>query len=169
MSVKKLGRPTDQRLAMVSNLATDLLWYGRIETTLERAKEAAKYAEKCITLAIKGYADVVSAEKKTVDSKGKEVSVSVNKDGVKKLNARRKLLAMLEDRQEQRVKGEKKAAFVARTGGIKNPLIEKLFDELAPKYVARAEEKGTAGGYTRIIKTALRRGDNAQMCVVELV
>ena len=169
MSTKKLGKPTDQRLAMVSNLATDLLWYGRIETTLERAKEAAKYAEKCITLAIKGYADVVSAEKKTVDSKGKEVTVSVNKDGAKKLNARRKLLAMLEDRQEQRVKGEKKAAFAARTGGIKNPLIEKLFDELAPKYVQRAEEKGNAGGYTRIIKTALRRGDNAQMCIVELV
>ena len=34
MSTKKLGRPTDQRLAMVANLATDLLWYGRIETTL---------------------------------------------------------------------------------------------------------------------------------------
>ena len=169
MSTKKLGRPTDQRLAMVANLATDLLWYGRIETTLERAKEAAKYAEKCITVAIKGFGDVVTAEKKTVDSKGKEKTVSVNKDGIKKLNARRKLLSMLEDRQEQRVKGEKKAAFAARTGGIKNPLIEKLFDELAPKYSARAEEKGNAGGYTRIIKTELRRGDNAQMCIVELV
>ena len=169
MSTKKLGRPTDQRLAMVANLATDLLWYGRIETTLERAKEAAKYAEKCITVAIKGFGDVVTAEKKTVDSKGKEKTVSVNKDGIKKLNARRKLLSMLEDRQEQRVKGEKKAAFAARTGGIKNPLIDKLFDELAPKYSARAEEKGNAGGYTRIIKTELRRGDNAQMCIVELV
>ena len=169
MSTKKLGRPTDQRLAMVANLATDLLWYGKIETTLERAKEAAKYAEKCITIAIKGYADVIAVDKKTVDSKGKEKTVSVNKDGVKKLNARRKLLSMLEDRQEQRVKGEKKAAFAARTGGIKNPLIEKLFDEIAPKYVERAEEKGNAGGYTRIIKTTLRRGDNAQMCVVELV
>ena len=169
MSTKKLGRPTDQRLAMIANMATDLLWYGKIETTLERAKEAAKYAEKCITIAIHGYADVLTAEKKTVDSKGKEKTVNVNKDGAKKLNARRKLLAMLEDRQEQRVKGEKKAAFAARVGGIKAPLIEKLFDELAPKYVARAEEKGTAGGYTRIIKTELRRGDNAQMCVVELV
>ena len=169
MSNTKLGRPTDQRLAMVSNLATDLLWYGRIETTLDRAKEAARYAEKCITIAIKGYGDVLTADKKTVDSKGKEKTVSVNKDGAKKLNARRKLLSLLEDRQEQRVKGEKKAAFNARVGGIKNPLIEKLFDELAPKYVERAEEKGTAGGYTRIIKTEKRRGDNAQMCIVELV
>lgn len=169
MSTNKLGRPTDQRLAMVANLATDLLWYGRIETTLDRAKEAAKYAEKCITIAIKGYGDVLTAEKKTVDSKGKEKTVTINKDGAKKLNARRRLISMLEDRQEQRVKGEKKAAFAARTGGIKNPLIEKMFDEIAPKYVQRAEEKGNAGGYTRIIKTNLRRGDNAQMCIVELV
>lgn len=169
MSNKKLGRPTDQRLAMVANLATDLLWYGRIETTLERAKEAARYAEKCITIALAGYGDVLAVEKKTVDSKGKEKTVSINKDGVKKLNARRKLIAMLEDRQEQRIKGEKKAAFAARVGSIKNPLIEKMFDEIAPKYAARIEEKGNAGGYTRIIKTELRRGDNAQMCVVELV
>jgi len=169
MSTKKLGRATDQRLAMVANLATDLLWYGRIETTLDRAKEAAKYAEKCITIAIRGYGDVITDEKKTVDSKGKEKTVSINKDGVKKLNARRRLLSMLENRQEQRVKGEKKAAFAARTGEIKNPLIEKLFDELAPKYVQRAEEKGTAGGYTRVIKTNLRRGDNAQLAIVELV
>ena len=169
MSNKKLGRPTDQRLAMVANLATDLLWYGRIETTLERAKEAARYAEKCITIALGGYGDVLVSEKKTVDSKGKEKTVTVNKDGVKKLNARRKLISMLEDRQEQRVKGEKKAAFAARVGSVKNPLIEKMFDEIAPKYAARIEEKGNAGGYTRIIKTELRRGDNAQMCVVELV
>ena len=169
MSNKKLGRPTDQRLAMVSNLATDLLWYGRVETTLERAKEAARYAEKCITIAKRAYGDVLAEEKKTVDSNGQENTVTVNKDGAKKLNARRKLISMLEDRQEQRVKGEKKAAFAARTGGIKNPLIEKLFDELAPKYAERAQEKGTDGGYTRIIKTGLRRGDNAQMCIVELV
>ena len=169
MSTKKLGRPTDQRLAMVANLATDLLWYGKIETTLERAKEAAKYAEKCITIAIKGYADVIAVDKKTVDSKGKEKTVSVNKDGVKKLNARRKLLSMLEDRQEQRVKGEKKAAFKARKGDIKHPLIEKLFEDYAPKYAKRAEETGNGGGYTRVIKTSVRRGDNAQLAIAELV
>ena len=163
MSNKKLGRPTDQRLAMVANLATDLLWYGRIETTLERAKEAARYAEKCITIALGGYGDVLVSEKKTVDSKGKEKTVTVNKDGVKKLNARRKLISMLEDRQEQRVKGEKKEAFVARTKGIKHPLIEKLFEDYAPKY----EERN--GGYTRVIKTTVRRGDNAQLVIVDLV
>ena len=137
--------------------------FGRIETTLDRAKEVAKYVEKCITIAKKGYKDVVTEEKKSVDSKGKEKVVKVSKDGASKLNARRKLLALLEDRQEQRAKGEKKDAFVARTSGIRHPLIEKLFDDYAPKY----EERN--GGYTRVIKTTVRRGDSAQLAIVELV
>ena len=169
MNTQKLGKPTDQRLALVSGLASDLLWYGRIETTLDRAKAAARYAEKCITLAVKNYQDVVTEEKATKDASGKEKKVTISKDGPAKLAARRKLLGMLEDRQEQRVKGEKKAAFKARKGDIKYPLIEKLFEDLAPKYVNRATEKGTAGGYTRVIKTSVRRGDNAQLAIVELV
>lgn len=163
MSNSKLGKPTDQRLALIANQASDLLMFGRIETTLDRAKEVARYAEKCITIAKDGYKDVVTEEKKSVDSKGKEKVVKVSKDGVNKLNARRRLLALLEDRQEQRAKGEKKDAFIARTNGIKHPLIEKLFDDYAPKY----EERN--GGYTRIIKTSVRRGDNAQLAIVELV
>lgn len=169
METKKLGRPTDQRLAMLSGLATDLLWYGRIETTVDRAKEAARIAEKCITIARDGYKDVVTDTKVTVDAKGKEVKTTVSKDGAKKLNARRKLMAILNPKAEQRAKGEKKESFEARTQGIKNPLIEKLFDDLAPKYEARATEKGQNGGYTRVLKTSVRRGDNAQMAIVELV
>ena len=169
MNTKKLGRPTDQRLALVSGLASDLLWHGRIETTLDRAKAAARYAERCITLAIRSYKDVVTEEKTTTDSKGKEKTVTISKDGAKKLAARRRLIALLEDRQHQRAKGEKKAEFNARKGDIKQPLIEKLFEDYAPKYAQRAEEKGTAGGYTRVIKTTIRRGDNAQLAIVELV
>ena len=163
MSNSKLGKPTDQRLALIANQASDVLMFGRIETTLDRAKEVAKYVEKCITIAKKGYKDVITEEKKSVDSKGKEKVVKVSKDGASKLNARRKLLALLEDRQEQRAKGEKKDAFVARTSGIRHPLIEKLFDDYAPKY----EERN--GGYTRVIKTTVRRGDSAQLAIVELV
>ena len=169
MNTKKLGRPTDQRLALVSGLASDLLWHGRIETTLDRAKAAARYAERCITLAIRSYKDVVTEEKTTTDSKGKEKTVTISKDGAKKLAARRRLIALLEDRQHQRARGEKKAEFNARKGDIKQPLIEKLFEDYAPKYAQRAEEKGTAGGYTRVIKTTIRRGDNAQLAIVELV
>ena len=169
MNTQKLSRPTDQRMAMVSSLASDLLWYGRIETTVDRAKQAARYAEKCITLAVRTYKDTVTEEKVTTDSKGKEKTVTISKDGPKKLAARRKLMALLQDRQEQRVRGEKKQAFKARKGDIKHPLIEKLFEDYAPKYAARAEETGNGGGYTRVIKTSVRRGDAAQLALVELV
>lgn len=163
MGNSKLGKPTDQRLALIANQASDLLMFGRIETTLDRAKEVARYAEKCITIAKSGYKDVVTEEKTSIDAKGKEKVVKVSKDGASKLSARRRLLALLENRQEQRAKGEKKDAFVARTKGIKHPLIEKLFEDYAPKY----EERN--GGYTRILKTSVRRGDNAQLAIVELV
>ena len=165
----KLGKPTDQKLALVSNLATDLLWYGRIETTFDRAKAAARLAEKIITLAVDTYEDVVTVEKTTLDNNGKEKTVSVSKDGVKKLNARRTIISKLYDRQEQRKKGEKLVDFEARTQGIEMPLIEKIFDDIAPKYAERIKEKGQRGGYTRVLKTTIRRGDNAQMAIAELV
>ncbi|MBP3581167.1 MAG: 50S ribosomal protein L17 [Clostridia bacterium] len=166
---KKLGKPTDQRLALVSNLATDILWFGHIETTFDRAKAAARVVEKVITLAVNTYEDVVTTEKVTLDNNGKEKKVTVSKDGVKKLAARRTIIAMLQDRQEQRKKGEKLVDFEARTQGIEMPLIEKIFDDIAPKYAARAKEVGQKGGYTRVVKTTIRRGDNAQMALVELV
>ena len=169
MDTRKLGKPTDQRLAMLSNLATDILWYGHIETTFDRAKAAARLVEKVITLVVNTYEDVVTTEKVTLDANGKEKKVTVSKDGVKKLAARRKIIAMLEDRQEQRKKGEKLADFEARTQGIEMPLIEKIFDDIAPKYAERAKELGQKGGYTRVVKTNVRRGDNAQMALVELV
>lgn len=169
MDVRKLGKPSDQRLAMVSNLATDLLWYGHIETTFDRAKAAARLAEQIITLAVNTYEDVVTAEKVTLDNNGKEKKVTVSKDGVKKLAARRKIIALVQNRQEKRKKGEKLADFEARTQGIEMPLVEKIFDDLAPKYAERAKEKDRKGGYTRVIKTSIRRGDNAQMALVELI
>ena len=169
MNTQKLGKPTDQRLALVSGLASDLLWYGRIETTADRAKAACRYAEKCITLAVRTYKDVVTEEKVTTDSKGKEKKVTISKDGAKKLAARRTLLGMLKPREEQKAAGEKAASFKARKSDVKYPLIEKLFDEIAPKYDRRAEELGQKGGYTRVLKTTIRRGDNASMAIVELI
>ncbi len=169
MDTRKLGKPTDQRLALVSNLATDILWYGKIETTEARAKSAARLVEKILTLAVNSYDDVVASEKVTIDSNGKEKKVTVSKDGVRKMNARRKILTLIEDRQEQKKKGEKTEAFEARKGGIKMPLVEKIFDDLAPKYAERSKESGQKGGYTRVIKTGIRRGDNAQMAIVELI
>ncbi|MCI5884676.1 MAG: 50S ribosomal protein L17 [Clostridiales bacterium] len=51
---KKLGRPTAHRKSMLRNLTTDLLKYGRIQTTQDRAKETRRMAEKMITLGKRG-------------------------------------------------------------------------------------------------------------------
>ena len=71
--------------------------------------------------------------------------------------------------KEQRKKGEKKADYLARIDNIKHPLLEKIFNVYAPKYAERAKELGQKGGYTRILKTGLRKGDNAQMAIIELI
>ena len=47
--------------------------------------------------------------------------------------------------------------------------IEKIFNVYAPKYAKRKEELGQGGGYTRILKLGARRGDNAEMAIIELV
>ena len=59
--------------------------------------------------------------------------------------------------------------FKKRTAGVNHPLVEKVFNVYAPKYAERAKELGTAGGYTRVIKTRARRGDAAEMAIVELI
>ncbi len=165
----KLGRPTEARLAIMRNQATDLLWKGKIETTVARAKSLKSYAEKILTLAINSYEDVVSVQKNVVDAKGNKTTKEVMNDGPKKLAARRKIMAKVYSVKEERKPGEKKADFLARIDNIKNPLIEKIFNVYAPKYDARAKEVGQKGGYTRIIKLGLRKGDNAEMCIIELI
>ena len=166
---RKLGVTTAQRKSMLRNLSSDLLWYGKITTTEDRAKEVRSYTEKLITLAMNTYSDNVETKKTETNSKGKEVTVTVIKDGPKKLAARRKIMAYVYDLQEQKKDNETKANFVARTENIRHPLIEKVFNEYAPKYAQRAAEKGQKGGYTRIIKMGTRRGDSAETAIIELV
>ena len=166
---RKLGKRMDQRVQLVYSQASELLWHGRIETTVERAKEVRKVAEKMITLAVNTYEDTVTVTKQKLNQKDEKIDVTFVNDGPKKLAARRKMMAELEDLQEVQADKEKKADFKKRTADIKHPLIEKLFRELAPKYAKRAEELGTKGGYTRIVRTANRRGDDAAMCIIELV
>ena len=109
---RKLGRETSHRNLMLRNLVTDLLRNGRIETTVTRAKETRRMAEKMITLAKRG-----------------------------DLHARRQVLAYVMD----------------------ETVVNNLFTDIAPKYAERN------GGYTRIIKKGPRRGDAAEMAIIELV
>jgi len=167
--MRKLNRPTAHRVSLVKNLATNLLWYGKIETTLEKAKEVRSYAEKILTLAINSYTDSVKVTKDVVNEKGEKIKKEVVNDGPKKLAARRQIMSQLHDIQEVRAAKESKADFVKRTEDIKHPLIEKIFNVYAPKYAQRKETLGTAGGYTRIVKLGTRNGDCAEMAIIELV
>ena len=165
----KLGRTTEQRLAILRNQASQLLWYGKIETTQARAKELKSYVEKLITKAINTYDDVVEVEVVTKDKKGKEIKATAVKDGPKKLAARRAIMAKTYDLQVIKEFNEKKSDYKKRTADIKHPLIEKLFNEIAPKYAQRKEELGQGGGYTRIYLLGERRGDAAEEAIIELV
>jgi len=167
--MRKLNRPTDERLAVLRSLATNLLWYGKIETTFEKAKEVRSYAEKLLTKAINTYEDVVKTTKSVVDAKGVKTDKEVVNDGSKKLAARRAIMAKVYNIQEVRAEKESKADFVKRTKDIKYPLIEKIFNVYAPKYAKRKESLGTGGGYTRIVKLGTRNGDNAEMALIELI
>ena len=96
--------------------------------------------------------DTVTVTKQKLNQKDEKFDVEFVNDGPKKLAARRKLMAKLEDLQEVQADKEKKADFKKRTADVKHPLVEKMFREYAPKYAKRAEELGQKGGYTRIIK-----------------
>ncbi len=169
MNQRKLGLPTDQRKALLRNQVTGLLWNGKIETTYQRAKEVSRIAEKIITLAINTYTDTVKKIETRVDKKGSTIKVELVNDGAKKLAARRKIMSIVYDVQEQRKEKESKAAFVARTAHIDHPLVEKIFNEYAPKYAKRATDLGQKGGYTRVLKMGARRGDAGEAAIIELV
>ena len=165
----KLGRNTSQRRAILRGNVSNLFWNGRVETTLAYGKATKSMAERILTLAINSYDDTVKVEKEVVNNKGVTVKKQVLQDGPKKLSARRKIMAYVYDLHEVRNREESKRSFVKRTKNINHPLTEKIFNELAPRYVKRAKELGTGGGYTRVLKLGNRRGDDAEMAIVELV
>ncbi|MER3435887.1 MAG: 50S ribosomal protein L17 [Leptolyngbya sp. ERB_1_1] len=109
--VPMLGKPADQRKALLRALTTELIRNGRIQTTKIRAQAVRSEAEKMITLA---------------------------KDG--SLASRRQAMGYIYDKQ----------------------LVHALFEQAPERYGDRQ------GGYTRILRTVRRRGDNAEMAIIEL-
>lgn len=109
---RKLGKPTEARMAMLRQQVTDLLDKGRMETTFTRAKEIQPLAEKMISL-------------------GKQKDMAAYRQAL---------------------------SFITR-----EDVAHKVFNETAAKYADRN------GGYTRIIRTGMRRGDAAEMAILELV
>ena len=79
MANRKLGRPTDQRMALLRNQVTNLIWYGRIETTLTRAKEVRSMAERLITVAMRECDNTVELKKETKNDKQQIVVLDVVK------------------------------------------------------------------------------------------
>ncbi len=112
LRVPQLGRPADQRKALLRGLATQLIREGRVTTTKARAKALREEVEKMITLA---------------------------KDG--SLASRRRAIGFIYDKK----------------------LVHSLFEKAQERYGERN------GGYTRIVRTIPRRGDNAEMAIIELV
>lgn len=172
---RKLGRTTAQRNAILKTQATDLLLNEKITTTLARAKETKAIVDSIIALAIKEKDNFEMVDVKVVRAKldnngnkvtelvksknGKEylkvvkeeVTEKRQKDMPSRLNARRKIMTKI-----NKVKDEK---------GKNIDIPAKLFGEIAEKYSAN----GNVGGYTRITKLGQRRGDAAQIAVLELI
>jgi large subunit ribosomal protein L17 len=168
MANRKLGKPSDQRVALLRNQTTALLWNGKVVTTAARAKEIRSIAEKIITLAVREYDNSETVEKESRNEKSQIVTREVVNDKPSKLAARRAIMAYLYDVPEPKSKDESKSDYKERTAERAHPMVEKLFRDIAPKYAKRAEE-GKKGGYTRMYKLGPRRGDAAEMVVLELV
>ena len=165
---RKLGKPTDQRLAMLKTQTTDLILNGKIVTTEARAKEVKALVDSIIALAVKEHKNFeeveVKVSKAKLDSKGKKVTEKVTSK-----NGKEYLRVVKETTMKKRQK-DMPSRLSARRNIMKKvnkvegvDLLDKLFNELAPKY------EGRNGGYTRILKMEPRRGDNAKMAILQLV
>lgn len=170
---RKLGRATDQRKAILKGLVTSLFENGKIETTEARAKEVKNIAEKLITLAVKEADNFTSKQVKIsapkLDSTGKKMTKTVTSKNGKKYEVvdREEKTDMVTVDSPTRLAARRQAMnwlYRLKDAEGKNiNLADKLFSEIAPKYKTRN------GGYTRIYKLGPRRGDAAEMVILELI
>lgn len=137
---RKFDRDSSSRKAMFKNLVANLFAHGRIETTVPKAKEVRRIAERMITKVTRLGGDINAADLEGVRA-------------ARRLAVKRDLAKFLPRNAERIVDGEPERLDV----------VEHLFREVAPRFVGRP------GGYTRVIKTRNRRGDNAEMAILTLV
>ncbi|MBP7401844.1 MAG: 50S ribosomal protein L17 [Clostridia bacterium] len=172
-SQRKLGRATDIRLSMLRGMVTELIVRGRIETTEARAIEVKKIAEKLITIAAREKDNFETREimrsTAKLDGKGRKVLVSKKSKNGNRYDAvdREIKSAMVQVDNPSRLAARRLAIRWLNKGKdaegkVVNP-VDKLFNEIAPKFAKRA------GGYCRVIKLGPRRGDAAEMAVLEFV
>jgi large subunit ribosomal protein L17 len=137
---RKLGLPSDQRRALLTNLARQLIRHGYVRTTVTRAKELRRIVEPLITL---GKQDTLAARRRA-----RRILVGHSKS-IPANDPRRLGLSHAEQCEAGLINGE--------------DLVKHLFDNLAPRFANRN------GGYTRIVRTGRRRGDGAPTAVIEFV
>ncbi len=141
---RKLGLPSDQRNALLTNLARQFVRHGYVRTTFGRAKELQRIVEKLITT-------------------GKDDSLASRRQ------ARRLLVghssASPTPRKALLGKSDFEKVEILKHMSLINgeDLVKHLFDEVAPRF------KDRNGGYTRLTKVGVRRGDGAPQAVLELV
>ena len=174
---RKLGRTASQRKALLRNQVTMLLQHGKIRTTEAKAKEIRKIAEGLVAMAVREKDNfetvTVTAKVARKDADGKrvkevvdgkkvtvydEVQKEIKKDNSSRLHARRQMLKVLYPVTEVPTEAAGKKKNTKQVD-----MVDKLFTEIAPKY------EGRNGGYTRIVKIGLRKGDNAMKVLLELV
>lgn len=145
---RKLGLPSDQRMALLVNLQRQFIRHGYVRTTLGRAKETQRLVEKLITLT--KLEDGLEARRRA-----RKILVGHSASSVLSKSVQRQIAG--------KTQGERTEILAARSLINGEDLVKHLFDVVGPRYAERN------GGYTRLTKIGPRRGDAAPQAVLELV
>jgi len=161
MAGKKLGRSTKQRNTLRRTLIQQLFHYEKIKTTEAKAKAIKGQAEKIITLA-RNRGDANRLIELAEDG-NEETLLQMLTD-----TQAARLLGLAKDGKDADLEREAKSIAVhaqrlAAREITNRETLQKLFQDIAPRYVGRP------GGYTRIIKIGKRKGDAADMVQLSLV